>query len=289
MKYWFLTKRNALFVNGFQNHVRGFIYVSHDGNDELRVLLQYGNPAVQIGGVIVENTLVEAQGIARVGSRQFSHQLLLGILRITEPVTLDTVQAALRTRRVRHLMQGRRIVLHTVLVNLVLVLADVELLLLRHDDDVTGRAVVRIGRYLIILDGANPLLFLKETVKRLVLVHALGITHLRSLELLNHLVIFLLVDLGEVRLIHVEDVVGLHEGKDRTPVLLLAGHIPVVITVNTLAVGVLDGHIPVDDRHRLGTLVDTGVLLLDLEERHIHGSLVAVHGRVHLQKEGVRA
>ena len=109
-----------------------------------------------------------------------------------------------------------------------------------------------------------------------------------SLELLNHLVIFLLVDLGEVRLIHVEDVVGLHEGKDGTPVLLLAGHIPVVITVNTLPVGILYGHIPVDDGHRLGTLVDAGVLLLNLEERHIHGSLVAVHGRVHLQKEGVR-
>ena len=203
--------------------------------------------------------------------------------------SLDTVQAVLRTRRVRHLMQGRRIVFHTVLVNLVLVLANVELFLFRHDDDVTRWAVVRIGRDLVILDGTHPLLFLKETVKRLVLVHALGITHLRSLELLHHLVILLLVDLSEVRLIHVEDVVGLHEGKDGTPVLLLAGHVTVVITVNTLAIGILDGHIPVDDGHRLRTLVDTGVLLLNLEERHIHGSLVAMHGRVHLQEEGVRA
>ena len=83
--------------------------------------------------------------------------------------------------------------------------------------------------------------------------------------------------------------VGLHEGSDGTPVLLLPGHMAVVITVDTFSVGILDGHVPVDDGHRLGTLVDAGILLLYLEERHIHGSPVAVHCRVHLQEEGVGA
>ena len=81
--------------------------------------------------------------------------------------------------------------------------------------------------------------------------------------------------------------VGLHEGSDGTPVLLLPGHMAVVITVDTFSVGILDGHVPVDDGHRLGTLVDAGILLLYLQERHIDGSPVAVHCRVHLQEEGV--
>ena len=186
-------------------------------------------------------------------------------------------------------MQGRGIVFHTVLVNLILVLADVELFLLRQYDDVTRRTVVGIGRNLVILDGTYPLLFLEQAVKCLVDIHAVGITHLWRLELVHHLVIFLLVDLLQIRLIHVEDMVGLHEGSDGTPVLLLPGHMAVVITVDTFSVGILDGHVPVDDGHRLGTLVDAGILLLYLEERHIHGSPVAVHGRVHLQEEGVGA
>ena len=66
-------------------------------------------------------------------------------------------------------------------------------------------------------------------------------------------------------------------------------HVAVVAAADTLAVLVLDGEIPVDDRHRRGTLVDMRPLFLNLEESHVDGRLVAVHRSIHLEKEGVGA
>ena len=71
--------------------------------------------------------------------------------------------------------------------------------------------------------------------------------------------------------------------------LLLQREIPVVLTAHTVAVLVLYAEVPVKHWHGLLSLKDMGALLLDLQEGHIHGCLVALHGRVHLQEEGVRA
>ena len=184
-------------------------------------------------------------------------------------------------------MEGRGIVFHAVLVGFLRGGADVELFLHRHHDAVTRRTVVGTRRLSVHLYGAHPFLTLKEAVEGSVLIHALRILDFGGGESRHQLVVLLLVHLFKVRLLHVEHVVRFQEGDDRVLFLLILGHVAVVAAADTLAILVLDGEVPVDDRHRSGTLVYMRSLFLNLKKSHVDGSAVAVHGGVHLEEEGV--
>ena len=56
-----------------------------------------------------------------------------------------------------------------------------------------------------------------------------------------------------------------------------------------MTVLVLDGQIPIDDRHGCGAFLDMKSLIYCLMERQIDGRPVVMQGRIQLEKKGVRA
>ena len=140
---------------------------------------------------------------------------------------------------------------------------------------------------MVILHGANPFLTLKHTVDGRIDIHTLVILHFRCLETLLKLFVLLRIYFGKVRLVNVKLLIDTEDGRGIQSLAFLTGHGIECFLVDTLAVLILIEQVPEDDRHGLRTLVDTESHVLCLQEGHVEWHLVAMHGRVELEEEGI--
>ena len=267
-----------------ENHLRGFVDIGHHTEDETGLFLQGVHPGIDILGIVVEDAFVKAHRIADHGSGQLCNELFLGIFLITEMAFHVSSKAFLHTCRMGHLMGDGAVVLHTVLKNFLGGVVDFELFLHRNGDFVFCRTVESASTFDIV-DLADPCLLVNHLVELLGGVHTGGILDMRCLELILQLGILLRLDLREVGLLQVPDIIAHHNGDGLDFLLLCLGHGFVGFIRNLLTVLILMGDVPVDDRHGLLTLGDSGSSFLYLLIGGIDGYVIAVGSGMQLEEE----
>ena len=198
-----------------------------------------------------------------------------------------SVQSRFSPRGVSHLVQGRGVILHTVLIHLLRCLADVELLLPRNDDDVLGWREVCTRHLFVVLDGTNPLLLLKHTVEGLAGKHSRRITQLRRGKQLSEGFHLVRLYLRQICLVDVEHVVCLQERNGLHLHPFRKAHFAVGFLGDFMSVLVPCHDVPVEHRHGRLTLLDMCPEVVGLFEGEIHRHGVATESRVQLEKERV--
>ena len=272
-----------------ENQVRRLVHVRHDGDDEFRFLFQRAYPRVQVGGGVVGHFGVKAHGVADHGSREFGHQLLLGVLRVAEASARFTVEPFGCHGGVRHLVQHGGIILHAAPVSLLRRAADVELRLHGHHDTVLRGRVESPVHTFVRLYRAEPLLRLHHAVEGGMGVHSLRVPEFGHLEPVKEFLHPFRLHLGQVGLRHVIDREGLDERDGLQPLPFLLRHGTVLVGADAPAVPVLYQHVPVHHGEGFLAFQDMGFQVMGLLEGQIDRELIPHGGRVQLQEERVGA
>ena len=185
------------------------------------------------------------------GSRQFRHQFLLRIFRVSELAAHLTVETFSRHGRVSHFVQHGRIILHTATIDFLRSIADIELLLQRNDNPVCGRRIESPIHTLVRLYRTEPPLGLYHTVKSGMGIHTPGISKLRNFELFQQLLHTFRLNLCQIGLIHIIDRESLDKRYRFQIFPFLTAHGTVFVRTDFPPVLVLYQHVPIDYGKRL--------------------------------------